>query len=146
MEPTGRISATTEALDAIERLTAKHGALMLFQSGGCCDGSAPLCLHDGELMTGPNDRLLGRLGGMPVYIDEEQDRRWNHPRFVLDVAPGPASGFSLEGLDGIHFITRSPSRGRSPSTASSSSRSSADRAAAGADPHAASGARPASRL
>ena len=44
---------------------------------------------------------------MPVYIDAEQDERWNRPRFVLDVAPGPASGFSLEGLDGIHFLTRS---------------------------------------
>jgi uncharacterized protein (DUF779 family) len=104
---TERIVASTEALDAIERLTAKHGGLMLFQSGGCCDGSSPLCLLEGELLIGPNDLLLGEVGGMPVYIDAEQDRRWNHPRFVLDVAAGPASGFSLEGLDGIHFFTRS---------------------------------------
>ncbi|MCW2968061.1 MAG: hypothetical protein JWM71_1833 [Solirubrobacteraceae bacterium] len=102
-----RIVATDAALDAIERLTAKHGALMLFQSGGCCDGSSPLCLQEGELLIGPNDHLLGELGGMPVYIDDEQDERWNRPRFVLDVAAGPASGFSLEGLDGIHFFTRS---------------------------------------
>ena len=102
-----RMTATAEALDAIERLTAKHGALMLYQSGGCCDGSSPLCLQDGELLIGPNDVRLGDVGGMPVYIDAEQDERWNRPRFVLDVAPGPASGFSLEGLDGIHFITRS---------------------------------------
>jgi uncharacterized protein len=102
-----RITATVEALDAIGRLTAKHGALMLYQSGGCCDGSSPLCLHEGELLTGPGDVLLGELGGMTVYIDADQDERWNHPRFVLDVAPGPASGFSLEGLDGIHFLTRS---------------------------------------
>jgi uncharacterized protein (DUF779 family) len=106
-EVANRIVATDAALDAIERLTAKHGRLMLFQSGGCCDGSSPLCLHEGELLTGPNDLLLGELGGMPVYIDAEQDDRWNSPRFVLDVAPGPASGFSLEGLDGIHFFTRS---------------------------------------
>src|SRR5687767_6480607 len=103
---TPRISATDEALVAIERLTAKHGKLMLFQSGGCCDGSAPLCLPDGELLIGTDDLLLGELGGAPVYIDAEQDRRWNHPQFILDVAPGPASGFSLEGLDGIHFFTR----------------------------------------
>jgi uncharacterized protein (DUF779 family) len=102
-----RITATVEALDAIERLTVKHGALMLFQSGGCCDGSSPLCLQEGELLLGPNDLKLGELGGMPVYIDADQDKRWNHPTFVLDAAPGPASGFSLEGLDGIHFITRS---------------------------------------
>jgi uncharacterized protein len=101
-----RITATAEALDAIERLTAKHGALMLYQSGGCCDGSSPLCLHAGELLTGPHDVLLGELAGMPVYIDAEQDARWNRPQFVLDVAPGPAGGFSLEGLDGIHFLTR----------------------------------------
>lgn len=106
MQSADRITATAEALDAIERLTVKHGALMLYQSGGCCDGSAPLCLPDGELLLGPNDRLLGTLGGMPVYIDAEQDTRWRHPRFVLDVAPGPASNFSLEGLDDIHFITR----------------------------------------
>jgi uncharacterized protein (DUF779 family) len=104
---TDRIVATAEALDAIERLTVKHGRLMLFQSGGCCDGSSPLCLREGELLIGPNDRLLGEPGGMPVYIDAEQDDRWHRPPFVLDVAPGPASGFSLEGLDGIHFITRS---------------------------------------
>jgi hypothetical protein len=102
-----RIEATAAALDAIERLTAKHGRLMLFQSGGCCDGSSPLCLTEGELLTGPNDLLLGELGGMPVYIDAEQDDRWNRPHFILDVAPGPASGFSLEGLEGIHFFTRS---------------------------------------
>ena len=101
-----RIAATDAALGAIERLTAKHGGLMLFQSGGCCDGSSPLCLHEGELLIGPHDLLLGELAGMPVYIDAEQDDRWNRPHFVLDVAPGPASGFSLEGLDGIHFFMR----------------------------------------
>jgi uncharacterized protein (DUF779 family) len=107
MQTADRITATAEALDAIGRLTAKHGALMMFQSGGCCDGSSPLCLRAGELLTGPGDVVLGELGGMCVYIDAEQDERWKRPRFVLDVAPGPASGFSLEGLDGIHFITRS---------------------------------------
>jgi uncharacterized protein (DUF779 family) len=102
-----RITATPAALDAIARLTARHGALMLYQSGGCCDGSSPLCLREGELLLGPGDVLLGELGGMRAWIDGEQDERWKHPRFVLDVAPGPASSFSLEGLDGIHFVTRS---------------------------------------
>ena len=102
-----RITATAEALDAIERLTAKHGALMLYQSGGCCDGSSPLCLPAGELLLGAGDVLLGELGGMRVYIDADQDRRWKHPSFRLDVAPGPASDFSLEGLEGIRFVTRS---------------------------------------
>jgi uncharacterized protein (DUF779 family) len=102
-----RVSATPAALELIGKLAARHGPLLFHQSGGCCDGSSPLCLPDGELLIGPNDNLLGALGGMPVYIDAEQDERWNHPRFVLDVAPGPASNFSLEGLDGIHFLTRS---------------------------------------
>src|SRR6478672_6848018 len=101
------IEATDAALAELARLRERHRPLMLFQSGGCCDGSSPLCLHEGELLVGPNDLRLGDLGGMPVYIDAEQDERWNHPQFVLDVAPGPASGFSLEGLDGIHFFTRS---------------------------------------
>jgi uncharacterized protein len=113
-----RITATAEALDAIERLTAKHGPLMLYQSGGCCDGSAPLCLTKGELLLGPNDVALGTLAGMSCYIDADQDRRWNHPTFVLDVAPGPASGFSLEGLDGIHFITSGVRRRTSGSRSS----------------------------
>ena len=101
-----RIVATDAALEAIERLSVKHGRLMLFQSGGCCDGSSPLCLQEGELLLGPGDTKLGEVGGMSVYIDADQDARWRHPSFVLDVAPGPASGFSLEGLEGIHFITR----------------------------------------
>jgi uncharacterized protein len=106
MDAGKRIVATDEALDAIESLTVKHGGLMLFQPGDCADGSSPVCLREGELLIGPNDHLLGTVGGMPVYIDAEQDKRSKYPRFVLDVAPGPASGFSLEGLYGIHFITR----------------------------------------
>jgi uncharacterized protein (DUF779 family) len=103
-----RIAATPEALDTLERLTAKYGRLMLFQSGGCCDGSSPLCLHEGELLIGPNDVLLGELAGTPFYIDSDQDERWNRPRFELDVSPGAAMGFSLEGLEGCHFVTRLP--------------------------------------
>jgi uncharacterized protein (DUF779 family) len=61
-----RITATAAALAANERLTDKHGALMLYQSGGCCDGSSPLCLPAGELLLGPHDVLLGEAGGMPV--------------------------------------------------------------------------------
>ena len=106
---TARIVATDAALDAVERLTAAHGPLMLFLSGGCCDGSSPLCLPEGELPTGPNDVLLGAVGGAPVYISSEQDERWNHPTFVLDVAPGAADGFSIEAGPGLHFLLRPPS-------------------------------------
>ncbi len=104
----GKLVATDAALAAIERLTASQGKLMFFQSGGCCDGSSPICLPDGELLTGPNDLLLGEVGGAPFYIDAEQYRRWNRPQFVLDVREGAAEGISLEGLVGIRFVTLAP--------------------------------------
>ncbi|QEC46537.1 DUF779 domain-containing protein [Baekduia soli] len=103
---TGRIAVTDAAREAIARLEEVHGRLMFFQSGGSCDGSSPLCLREGELVLGPHDRLLGEAAGMPVYIDEEQDVRFGRPEFVLDVASGPASEFSLEGSEGVHFILR----------------------------------------
>ncbi len=101
------VTATDAALDAIERLRAEHGALAFFQSGGCCDGSLPICLEDGELSPGPGDTLLGSLGGAPFYIDAEQYRRWGNPRLVLDVQAGEAEGLSLS-LPDAHFVTRSP--------------------------------------
>ncbi len=100
------VTATPEALEVIERLRAAHGALALFQSGGCCDGSSPICLVEGELPPGPNDLLLGTLGQTPFYIDAEQYRRWRSPSLVLDVRDGAAEGFSLEGLEGVRFMTR----------------------------------------
>jgi uncharacterized protein (DUF779 family) len=102
-----RVTATPEALEAIERLRDAHGPLAFFQSGGCCEGSSPICLKDGELPAGPNDVLLGTVGGAPFYIDADQDERWHQPALVLDVRSGAAEGFSLEGLAGVHFVTGS---------------------------------------
>jgi uncharacterized protein len=102
-----RVVATEAALAALRRLTAKHGKLMLFESGGCCDGSSPMCMPHGELLLGPNDLLLGQVGGAEFFIDADQYQRWNRPQFLLDVSPGAAEGFSLEGLDGVHFVVRS---------------------------------------
>ena len=107
-EPAGQLVATVAALAALERLTAEYGDVILFLSGGCCDGSSPICLRAGQLIVGPNDLCLGNVGGMPFYIDGEQYERWNRPAFELDVSDGPAEGFSLEGLHGVHFFTRSP--------------------------------------
>ena len=90
---------------------------MLFQSGGCCEGSSPLCLHEGELLVGPNDLLLGEVGGVAFYIDAEQYRRWNRPSFELDLAAGGSGSFSLEGRTAIHFVTRSSFCERADSTA-----------------------------
>ncbi len=102
------VTATPEALELIERLRAKHGPLAFFQSGGCCDGTAAMCLARGELMETDNDLELGTIGGAPFLIDREQFERWGHPRFVIDVSPGEAGGFSLEGAEGVHFVSRSP--------------------------------------
>ena len=102
-----RVIATPEALEAIERLQAVHGPLAFFQSGGCCEGSSPICLQEGELVLREDDLLLGAVGSAPFYIDADQDERWRRPALVLDVADGAAEGFSLEGLDGVHFVTGS---------------------------------------
>jgi uncharacterized protein len=101
------VQATAAALEAIHRLEAAHGPLMFFQSGGCCDGTHPLCLTEGELPIGPGDLCLGRIGGAPFYIDAEQYERWGRPHFEIDIRPGAAEGFSLEGVDGVHFVTGS---------------------------------------
>ena len=106
MDVTARVVATDAALAAIERLTATHEKLMFFMSGGCCDGSSPMCFRAGELLLGPNDLLLGEVGGAPFFIDADQDERWNSPELLLDVAVGPAPGFSLEAPGGLHFVTR----------------------------------------
>jgi uncharacterized protein len=81
---------------------------MFFQSGGCCDGTSPICLKDGELPAGPHDIRLGHIGGAPFYIDSDQYERWGAPHFLIDVSLGAAEGFSLEGLEGVHFVSRAP--------------------------------------
>jgi uncharacterized protein (DUF779 family) len=103
---TEAVQATRAAREVIDRLKAAHGPLMFFQSGGCCDGTHPMCLKDGELPLSPGDVRLGAIGGAPFYIDGEQYERWGKPCFVIDVSPGAAEGFSLEGLVDVHFITR----------------------------------------
>jgi hypothetical protein len=99
-----RVVATDAAIAELGRLRAEHGPLMLFQSGGCCDGSSPMCFPDGELLLGPNDLLLGEIDGCSFHIDAEQYARWNEPTFVLDVAPGAGSGMSLEETHALHFV------------------------------------------
>ena len=100
------VTASPAALQTIRRLGAAHGALMFFQSGGCCDGSSPLCLKQGELPLGPHDVCLGHLAGAPFYIDAEQYRRWGSPRLTIEISQGAADGFSLEALEGLHFVTQ----------------------------------------
>lgn len=81
---------------------------MFFQSGGCCDGSSPMCFPDGELLLGPDDLLLGEVDGCPFYIGSDLYERWNRPTLVIEVAAGPGSAMSLEGLHDLHFKVNAP--------------------------------------
>jgi uncharacterized protein len=98
------ISATPRASAMVKRIAREHGPVAIYQSGGCCDGSLPLCLLADELGQGPNDVLLGHVEGAPFYIDAEQYDRWGEPEFLLDVVSGAPEGFSL-GLRDAHFVT-----------------------------------------
>jgi uncharacterized protein len=102
-----QVVATAAAEALIERLAARHGALMFHQSGGCCDGSAPMCYPAGEFLVGDSDRLLGHIGGMPFYISASQYEYWCHTQLIIDVVPGRGGMFSLEGPTGLRFLTRS---------------------------------------
>ena len=104
------VQATPAAVEAIERLREQHGSIVFHQSGGCCDGSAPMCLTTAELPAGPNDVVLGEIATVPFLIDTEQYERWGRPEFEIDLAPGAAESFSLEGADGVHFVSRSPAK------------------------------------
>ena len=101
------VAATPAAAALIRSLTEEHGPLMFHQSGGCCDGSAPMCYPRGELLTGPADVLLGEIAGAPFYIGRQQWDRWKHTRLTIDVVPGRGTGFSLEAPRGVRFLTRS---------------------------------------
>ena len=105
MTRTDKLEATPAARAELARLRDRHGPLMLVQSGGCCDGSSPLCLERGELLVGPGDLLLGELDGTPFYIDADQYDRWRSPAFLLDLADGVTDSFSLEAEDGVHFVS-----------------------------------------
>ena len=104
------VTATDTARDLIVRLKALYGSLIFMQSGGCCDGSSPMCLQEGDLLLGPNDLRLGEIEGCPFYIDREQYERWRRPQFLIDVATGDGDTFSLEGPEGMHFVARSRSK------------------------------------
>jgi hypothetical protein len=114
---TERVAITPQAADLLRGLRDSHGPLMFHQSGGCCDGSAPMCFTRGMFRTGPSDVHLGDLnlgsadndadGIVPVWISREQFAYWSHTHITIDVVPGRGAGFSLEGPTGNRFIIRS---------------------------------------
>ena len=102
-----RVVATPAAVELIERLRARHGDLLFHQSGGCRDGSAPMCYPAGEFRTGPGDVKLGRIAGCDVFMGAAQFAYWSHTQLIIDVVPGRGAGFSLEAPEGVRFLTRS---------------------------------------
>lgn len=102
-----RVTATPAALELIAQLRQKHGPLMFFQSGGCCDGSSPMCYAAGEFNVGDEDVYLGNLDGVPFYIGADQFEYWQHTQLIIDVVNGMGGMFSLDNGTGKRFLTRS---------------------------------------
>lgn len=102
-----RVSVTPEAAAMIGHLKGMHGPLMFHQSGGCCDGSAPMCYPRGEFRVGGQDVLLGQIEDTPFYMSVSQFEYWQHTHLTIDLVKGRGSGFSLEAPEGKRFLTRS---------------------------------------
>lgn len=102
-----RVAVTPAAAALIAKLINQHGPLMFHQSGGCCDGSAPMCYPQGEFRLGGQDILLGTIADCPFYMSAFQFEYWQHTHLTIDATEGRGSSFSLEAPDGMRFITRS---------------------------------------
>lgn len=117
-EDFSRVALTPEAVELLRKLWDQHGPLMFHQSGGCCDGSSPMCYPAGEFITGGSDVLLGRFdiaadtaaeAEQPIefWMSREQFNYWSHTHLTVDVVPGRGSGFSVEAPEGKRFLIRS---------------------------------------
>ncbi|MDI3262879.1 MAG: DUF779 domain-containing protein [Fulvimonas sp.] len=107
VQPPARVLATPAAEALIGELRGEYGPLLFHQSGGCCDGSSPMCYPQGEFLVGDGDVLLGEIGGAPFYISRPQFAYWKHTQLIIDVVPGRGGMFSLENGRGVRFLTRS---------------------------------------
>ncbi|MBT6565928.1 MAG: DUF779 domain-containing protein [Candidatus Puniceispirillum sp.] len=102
-----RVSATETTVTLIDELVGIHGPVVFHQSGGCCDGSAPMCFPRGEFRVGSRDVFLGTIHNQPFFIAEDQFTYWEHTQLIIDVVPGRGGMFSIEGPTGQRFLTRS---------------------------------------
>jgi uncharacterized protein (DUF779 family) len=102
-----RVSITDVAASLVHRLVEQNGPVLFHQSGGCCDGSAPMCYPRGDFRIGQRDVYLGDVAGQPFYIGGNQFEYWAHTHLTVDVVPGRGSGFSLEAPEGVRFVVRS---------------------------------------
>lgn len=105
--PLDKVSATPEAVQLLNEIIADHGPVLFHQSGGCCDGSSPMCYPRGDFIIGDRDILLGTIGETPVYISESQFEAWKHTDLILDVVAGRGGMFSLDNGREKRFLTRS---------------------------------------
>ena len=102
-----RVTATAAALGLIDQLAEEHGPIIFHQSGGCCDGSSPMCYPKDELMIGESDVRLGEIGGAAFYMSRSQFEYWRHTQLIIDLVPGRGGMFSLENGREVRFLTRS---------------------------------------
>ncbi|GGE28863.1 hypothetical protein GCM10011571_33730 [Marinithermofilum abyssi] len=107
MEPVQRVLVTDAAKQVIDRLRKEHGELMFHQSGGCCDGSSPMCFQKGQFRVGGSDVWLGEIHGCPFYMSRSQFEYWQHTQLTIDVTEGRGASFSLEIPLGVRFLIRS---------------------------------------
>lgn len=107
MKEIARVKVTDEAKKVIGELRAKHGDLMFHQSGGCCDGSSPMCYEAGEFLVGSSDVWLGEIDGCDFYMAKDQFEFWKHTELTIDVTEGRGASFSLEIPLGVRFVTKS---------------------------------------
>ena len=115
MDDVTRVDVTPAAAELLATLMAEHGPVMFHQSGGCCDGSAPMCYPAGEFLTGDSDAFLGEVPvptpdgvvQVPVWMSKPQFEYWKHTHLTIDVVPGRGAGFSLEAPTGSRFLIRS---------------------------------------
>jgi hypothetical protein len=104
---TKRVLATDTAIEWIQKLKKANGQLMFHQSGGCCDGSSPMCFQLGEFKIGGSDVLMGEIEGCPFYMGGDQFEYWKHTQLIIDITKGRGSSFSIEIPYGVRFLTRS---------------------------------------
>jgi len=102
-----KVIATAVADALIERLREKHGPVLFHQSGGCCDGSSPMCYPKDDFIVGDRDVLLGEIAGAPFYMSPSQYEYWKHTQLIIDVVEGRGGMFSLDNSEGVRFLTRS---------------------------------------
>ena len=107
MTELNKVSATPAALELLAQIVADHGPVLFHQSGGCCDGSSPMCYAQGDFKIGSHDVKLGEIGGMPVYISASQYEVWKHTNLLIDAIDGRGGMFSLDNGRERRFLTRS---------------------------------------